>query len=203
MTVVSTPPLTGRRSRARRRAAARRRDRALGGRRRSRAGARAGASAAPRAPRRAPRAATSSAGHDPGGDVEAPSPRARRGRPAPYSSTSAALICALVLPCGDLLADERALLVGDRRRWRRRAAVPHSTHITSSSMSGSDAFGVAASAAAPTEQQRSTASRTALTPAPPAASGRFASSHACVDRPAAAARRSGPCGRSGTSPGSR
>ena len=132
-TVVSTPSLTGRSPPARRRAAGRRR-----GRGRVRA-ARARPRCAPPAAREqrdaTGRERDEHARDDPGGEVEALGlGLGQHGGPVRVHERG--LDLRLVQALGDLLADERALLVGDRRR-RDVERGPHSTHMTSSSTSGS------------------------------------------------------------------
>ena len=156
-TVVSTPSLTGRTPPGRRPGGARPRGRArpAPGRDRRRM---------PRGPRQrtAAKPTPSSASSDtaPGTSHAAtsnPPPSGVASTRGPYSSTSAALISALLLPSAI------------RRRMNSRSrsatgevetfsAVPHSTHITSSSTSGSVVFGSAARAGAATARTRSTAS---------------------------------------------
>ena len=151
--VVSTPPLIGRRRRARRRGA---------GRRRGPAGPEPAAGAAPSAVAAGSRVAAPAArgehhererGEARRGSGRSrrrgrsPSPPARRARAARTRATSASLTCAFVLPW----AMRSAM---NSRCWSATSEVEtlsgvrHSRHITSSSMSGSEARGCCAEAAA-------------------------------------------------------
>ena len=194
-TVVSTPPLIGGRRRpARRRAGARRRRRAAGPRRGP--AWHGGAISAPRARRRSTPASTKRIGTSHAVRSK-PLCGGSASTPGPNSSTSASLTSCLSLPSAICLRM-------NARSWSATvlvetlSAVPHSTHITSSSMSGSEACGAAPVA----NTSSSAASAAILTPSPPAA--------AAASRPATpgppgrgAGRRSAPGGRSRTSRGRR
>ena len=163
-TVVSTPPLTGRTPPARRRGGARRRGRAPG----PAAAGLALASGALRRPRRQRRAVSTTSASRAERD-ERPArarrrsrSRRRRARPARAGRTrrtSSALICAFVLPCAISSAMNVALLVCHLRTSETFSAVPHSRHMTSSSMSGSEARGAAARRRRRGEQRERRAAR--------------------------------------------